>query len=70
MPMDQVLIPDMAQLYYAAVRALKYCELSSDHAESALGNRQDTCQPVFFRRRQSHARKPFSRWLHSLFRST
>ncbi len=36
MPLDQLFVPDMAELFYAAVRALKYCGPSGNHPLEVL----------------------------------
>jgi hypothetical protein len=68
MPLDQLVIPDMPELYYAAVRALEYSEPSRKHsADSSVGALRDACLPKFSRIKMFHRHGGFSCWLHNFF---
>jgi hypothetical protein len=65
MPLDQVVIPDMPELYYAAVRALQYSEPSRKRSsDSPAGALRDACLPKFSHTRLFHRHQGFSSWLH------
>jgi hypothetical protein len=56
MALDQLVIPDMTELYYAGVRAVEYSEPSNKHpSDSSAGALRGACLPKF-----SHT-KPFHR---------
>jgi hypothetical protein len=66
MPLDQVVIPDMPELYYAAVRALRYSEPSCRHSsDGSTGALRDACLPKLPHTKLIHRCGGFSSWLHN-----
>jgi hypothetical protein len=67
MPVDQVLIPDMPQLYDAAVRALMHCEPSDEHpAASSGGPSSGPFHTTVSREGRLDRNGGLSAWLHAL----
>jgi len=66
MPLDHMVGPDMGELYYAAVRALKYCEPSSQHSECSRDGFLNVGRPAFSRRKHFQRRTAFCGWLRRL----
>lgn len=67
MPLDQLVIPDMPELYHAAVRALEYCEPSGEHsAASSAGVLRDASHTTFSREKRLDRSGGFSTWLHAV----
>jgi hypothetical protein len=68
MPLDQLLIPDMPELFYTAVRALNYCEHTSDQSpEGRTGlSLLDASRPAFSQRKQFQPPASFPGWLRHL----
>lgn len=69
MPLDQVVFPEMPELYCAAVRALQYCEPSSERSsQHSAGVLRDVGRPKLSQRKEFQWRQRFSSWLRSLVR--
>ena len=67
MPLDEVLIRDMPQLYYTALRALEYCKPSGEHpAASSADVLRDASHTPFSREKQLDRSGGFSIWLHGV----
>ena len=66
MPLDQLVIPDMAELYYAAVRALEYPRPSNKHpSDNSAGALRGPYLPKFSHTKLFHRHEGFSSWLHN-----
>jgi len=69
MPLDQLFVPDLPELFYAAVRALKYCEPSGNQSSgSPNGVGWNTLQPALFRRKRFRPRASFPGRLRHVIR--
>lgn len=68
MPLDQVVFADMPELYYAAVRALQYCEPPREHpSEIVAGVLRDACPTPSSQGKHFEQHGGLSSWLHGLF---
>jgi hypothetical protein len=66
MPLDQLVIPDMTELYYAAVRALEYSEPSNKHpSDNSAGALRGACLPTFSHAKLFHRHGGVSSWLQN-----
>jgi hypothetical protein len=65
MPVDEVVIRDMPQLYYTALRALEYYESSSEWSPaSSAGVSRHTSRKAFSREKRLDG--GLSTWLHGV----
>jgi hypothetical protein len=65
MPLDQLVMPDMPELYNAAVQALNYCE---GYAEACPDDFLNVHQRGLSQRKRLLAPRHFRLWLRSFLR--
>lgn len=67
MPLDQIVGPDIGDLYSAAMRALKYCEPLSEHSGRAPNAFVNMCRSPF-QQKHFQLRAGFYGWFRRLLR--